>query len=50
MHEMYGQRSDGGPEFQGVLNVQRAKMQHVLAEHGLRIVTIPGRLWRLEKI
>lgn len=49
MHEIYGHLANGGPEFMGTLNVQRTKMKSVLDEHGLRIVTIEGRLWRLEK-
>ena len=50
---LYGHRTDGGPSAIGVLNVQRAKMQHVLREHGVKIVTVPssyGAVWRLEKL
>jgi hypothetical protein len=50
MHGMYGDDPDGGPEFQGVLNVQRARMKDVLAENGMRIVTMAHSLWKLEKL
>jgi len=50
MHALYGDDPNGGPEYQGVLNVQRAKMKDVLAEHGLRIVTTIDRWWKLEKL
>ena len=50
MHALYGNDPNGGPEYQGVLNVQRVKMKEVLAEHGMQIVTTVNRRWRLEKI
>ena len=52
MNAIYSHDPNGGPEYMGVLNVQRAKMKPVLEKHGLKIVTVNsgGTRWRLEKL
>jgi len=48
MDAVYGDDPNGGPMYVNTLDVMRAKMRPVLAEHGLKIVTVDRR-WVLEK-